>query len=422
MKLTQRLYLAIFISIILVAFVIGSLLFSWQTVDISLARFEYTQQVGVRVDLLEQTLFTRNFPSFKSKPEKWLSDHKVFTEILLTAPSLTPAMQTFQNSLMSENESLSMLYQQLNAIDEKQLSTTVKMHLMERFLIQVESIRESCRQLAALVNADLKEVIKQEFYLTSVVLILGIICLYWGSYIFARLFNSSIRDIQNGIDEVNSGHYRKIKLAYKSAEFSSFVGKFNEMTEQLNKTTVSRDKCKKMVEDRTFELRKLSTTDQLTGIANRRALFDRGAMEFFRVARHGGSLSLLVLDCDLFKNINDTYGHLIGDKVLQHICQVCEKQVRQVDLLARYGGEEFVVLLSNCTINGAEESAKRIALSLAENPLVIDGKSIKVTVSIGVATILVNHSSFEQLLNDADKAMYIAKEKGRNRIELFAPR
>jgi diguanylate cyclase (GGDEF)-like protein len=292
---------------------------------------------------------------------------------------------------------------------------------MERFVIQVESIRESCRQLAAIVNVDLKQVIKQAFYSTVVVLIIGMVCLFWGSYIFARLFKSSIKDIQNGIDEVNSGHYRKIKLSYESVEFSSFVDKFNEMTEQLNKTTVSRDKCKKMVEDRTFELRKLSSTDQLTCIANRRALFDRGAMEFFREERHGGSLSLILLDCDHFKKINDTYGHLVGDKVLQHICRVVEKQIREVDLLARYGGEEFVIILPHCNLKGAEENAKRIMLALAANPVVIDGLSIKVTVSIGVATVLVTHSSFEQLLSDADKAMFNAKSKGRNRIELFEP-
>ena len=132
---------------------------------------------------------------------------------------------------------------------------------------------------------------------------------------------------------------------------------------------------------------------------------------------------MALLDCDFFKDINDEYGHLFGDKVLQSLSQICTKELRSIDFFARYGGEEFVIILPDCGLDGAVEIAKRIQGSLAKHCIEFEGKNeskeVYITVSIGICCVNDQHNSFEQLIKDADKAMYKAKENGRNRIEAF---
>ncbi|RGP39621.1 uncharacterized protein BPTFM16_02732 [Altererythrobacter insulae] len=176
---------------------------------------------------------------------------------------------------------------------------------------------------------------------------------------------------------------------------------------------------KEVVEDRTKVLEQLSNTDALTKVANRRALFERANMEFSRARRAGTELTLLLLDCDFFKKVNDDFGHLFGDQLLVHICNICSQEIRDVDFLARYGGEEFIIVLPHCDIAGGIETASRIQSSLAKNSLTINNQEIAITLSIGACTLSDRHKHLEQLINDTDQAMYQAKKNGRNRIEVL---
>ncbi|WP_413701256.1 GGDEF domain-containing protein [Psychromonas sp. KJ10-10] len=215
-----------------------------------------------------------------------------------------------------------------------------------------------------------------------------------------------------------NGHYTEIQLSQKSSEFSDFVEKFNAMSKQLSETTVSRNQLQRIVAERTEALRLISNTDPLTNIANRRFLYEKGEIELTRNQRYNTSLALLMIDCDFFKKVNDTYGHLIGDKVLQHLCRTFEKVIRSIDFLARYGGEEFVILLPNSNQVGAIEMAKRIQQTLKNSPLVVDELSLSVTISIGIAITDDPSTTFEGLLDEADHALFLAKKNGRDRFEI----
>ena len=166
-------------------------------------------------------------------------------------------------------------------------------------------------------------------------------------------------------------------------------------------------------------LEQLSNTDPLTKVANRRALFERGNAEFSRTQRTKNKLTLILLDCDFFKNINDQYGHLFGDQVLQHICVVCSEEIRNIDFFARYGGEEFIIILPESELSGAIKTAARIQSSLANKAIVFEKTDVYVTLSVGICEITQQHRSFEEMIKDADTAMYRAKENGRNRIEVI---
>jgi diguanylate cyclase (GGDEF)-like protein len=166
------------------------------------------------------------------------------------------------------------------------------------------------------------------------------------------------------------------------------------------------------------EVQGLALTDPLTGLQNRRSLFELGRVEFARAKRMKRPLCCMMLDLDHFKKINDEYGHLVGDQVLQEFAGRCKHAVREADLVGRYGGEELIILLPETDRPTAIQVAERLLTTIAETPIRVFDKDIRVTVSIGVAGEDENTTDLETLIARADQAMYIAKHKGRNRVAI----
>lgn len=158
------------------------------------------------------------------------------------------------------------------------------------------------------------------------------------------------------------------------------------------------------------ELHILARTDSLTGIHNRYSFIRRLEEEMMRVKRFNEVFSLIMFDIDFFKQVNDEYGHGVGDSVLIELVTVVNTHLREVDLFCRFGGEEFIVLLPNTSINAAEEIAERMRLTVAEYNFVSVGT---LTISLGVTECRVDRN-VDELLKDVDTALYKAKNAGRN--------
>jgi two-component system cell cycle response regulator len=160
-----------------------------------------------------------------------------------------------------------------------------------------------------------------------------------------------------------------------------------------------------------------SVSDPLTGAFNRRHFNHRLASELAFARRHETELAMTLFDIDHFKRINDTYGHTTGDMVLRKVADVCRKELRAEDFFARYGGEEFVVLLRQEGLEEAKIVADRIRRRVAEAPIAVDGKNLKVTISVGCASLrALNGAGSNALVEAADRCLYAAKESGRNRV------
>ncbi|MBI5612778.1 MAG: diguanylate cyclase [Gammaproteobacteria bacterium] len=171
------------------------------------------------------------------------------------------------------------------------------------------------------------------------------------------------------------------------------------------------------LEQSRVRLAELANTDPLTKLKNRRSFEEHGAHHLAMARRYKTDLSLLLLDIDFFKNINDRHGHQTGDQVLTQVADLLAEQVRVVDIVARIGGEEFAVLLPATNRLGAAVLAERIRATIEEAEFPVNGAGLAVTVSIGMASLGAEPlDSVADLLAIADKRLYLAKNNGRNRI------
>ncbi len=202
-----------------------------------------------------------------------------------------------------------------------------------------------------------------------------------GSYYWAEAQISPITD--------NSGH------------ITHFIGIQEDVTEK-------RELQKK--------LKQMAETDPLTGSFNRRYFLEQIEAEITRCRRHGRAFSLLLLDIDRFKSINDQWGHPVGDQVLSHIVKLLQASIRGHDVLARFGGEEFVILLPETDIVQAEAFAERICSTIEASAMQAGDKTVLVTASIGCSQWNSDEAGFDDLLTRSDAALYRAKKQGRNRV------
>ena len=167
------------------------------------------------------------------------------------------------------------------------------------------------------------------------------------------------------------------------------------------------------------QTRYMSVTDPLTGLYNRRHFEDNLEREFLRAVRYDNNLSFAIIDVDFFKKVNDTYGHSCGDYVLKEVAYLILQTFRKTDMVFRYGGEEFAVIITETPIEKAVIALGRLRKAISEYPFSYNGTKIKITVSIGVSEVNKQTESVHQLFENADKALYKAKENGRNQISLL---
>lgn len=201
-------------------------------------------------------------------------------------------------------------------------------------------------------------------------------------------------------------HEVKQPLFNKKGKLIGLIGISTEITEEYHLRS---------------ELEQLANTDPLTDLFNRRSFTAFSEHEFSRAMRYFSPLSLMMIDIDLFKNVNDTYGHLVGDEVIKRVASICDEHIRESDILARIGGEEFAILLPDTDLDSAFKLAERLRLAQQnhqETFLPINDNLPQITISIGVSSIHAKDKSFADMFARADKALYSSKHIGRNSVNV----
>jgi diguanylate cyclase (GGDEF)-like protein len=222
----------------------------------------------------------------------------------------------------------------------------------------------------------------------------------------ARSILDPLRLLKEGADQFRAGDLSyRVPLTARD-ELGQLGRTFNTMADKLQKDQA--------------ELADLSHRDGLTDLDNYREFRRQLSEETQRSSRYGRAFSLLMLDLDHFKQVNDTYGHLAGDEALRSLAALMRREVRPVDRIARYGGEEFAIILPETATTGALATAERIREIVATRPIPVNGeRQAALTVSIGVATFPDDADTEEALVGAADRALYAAKKGGRDRVVHF---
>jgi diguanylate cyclase (GGDEF)-like protein len=216
------------------------------------------------------------------------------------------------------------------------------------------------------------------------------------------------------------------------AVFASFLGQilsnwryYHQMEEEIQRRTQELEAALAEAEDLKRRYQHLSIVDELTGIHNRRFFFPEAHAALASAVRYRQAFSIMMVDLDHFKQINDVYGHGMGDKVLQVTAALLKGQTREGDIIARFGGEEFILALPNTDLDGARQLADRVLDSLRSLAFNAAGKTVRVTTSIGISALTGSESPdrpdlLETLLRQADQALYFGKAQGRDQSRAYA--
>lgn len=206
------------------------------------------------------------------------------------------------------------------------------------------------------------------------------------------------------------------KDSTQEEEYGLELGAVDYITKPIHPSIVkARVKTHITLKQQHDELIRIAIHDQLTGLYNRHYLAEILSRKVSKSKRHNEALSVIMADIDHFKNVNDTYGHLMGDLILKAVANVIGEGARKEDIAARFGGEEFVLVLDHCTAN----DALIIAEGLRSKIEALNTEGIRVTASFGVAQMDEHAIRYEDVLKNADSALYAAKEEGRNRVILY---
>jgi len=237
-----------------------------------------------------------------------------------------------------------------------------------------------------------------------------------------RLFEEMTASIEIQSDVLKTSLKRLAEtLAHLSDVRAAEIEELNRLNMELAELQEELRRKNDALEALNAEIRRQAETDALTGLLNRRGFFPRAERDFLRAKRYGHGFVVIMIDIDLFKAVNDRWGHVVGDQALAGFADVLKKGIRESDLLARYGGEEFILLALNGQAPRAGEAAERLRRLVETSELPTDAGPLKLTISLGVAAFESGSPSLDEVIKQADEALYEAKRNGRNRIVFHRP-
>lgn len=289
----------------------------------------------------------------------------------------------------------------------KGLSEPARVELQEQLKMILQNVQQLNYRLIAFqndANANHAEAVRKEVrQMIAMICGLALMLAVVFAYGLTRSITVPLQSLEDGVEKLGKGDLsHRISLA-ADAEFSHLAATFNLMATKLEQSQQ--------------DLYRLATLDGLTEVYNRREFNRWLRVEVEKSQRNTDQVSLIMVDIDHFKQLNDTYGHQAGDLALCEVAQLLQREVRPGDIVCRYGGEEFAVILPKTNHDDSVAIADRIRLAIAEEAIILPSlQQIEMTASLGVATFPGDAQTKEHLIKQADQALYGAKTSGRNRV------
>ncbi len=266
--------------------------------------------------------------------------------------------------------------------------------------------------VAEMKHSDIFRALYTDILLMAIIVIAMLLLSFVLTFKFTEGLLRPIGLLLRGTSTIREGDY---DFRIPPNQFASAPEELQQLCENFNRTGKKLKSTIQMLE-------MTAVVDQLTEVYNRRHILTEGPRLLETCIRAGQPCSVLMLDIDFFKKVNDTFGHLVGDRVIIHAASLLLSCIRSCDMVSRYGGEEFLILLPNAPAEGGVELGNRIRQAFMEQPYREEGLEIPLTVSIGVADYRKDYSygtsTLEDMISRADQALYQAKRMGRNRVEL----
>jgi len=362
---------------------------------------KFSQLVGEQIGLLK----VFEYAATKEQKNKW--NKMAASDIFTSVTELETAMLDMETN------------GKLSDIDRKRWFTVMTAKINQLHLLTEELVADV--EIAA--NKKSKSLQRALLTVTGILAFVVIITM-----MVSWLLNQSIlypfRQLTDAMTRLSDGH-RDVRFTDHFAEDE--IGKMVDAYERSRRTLLQADISSairfkrqsltlKKKEREKARYQKLASVDALTGAVNRRRFSELADLEMMRAKRYKRGLSVMMLDIDYFKEINDTYGHVNGDSVLKAFYQTCFDNVRNTDIVARIGGEEFVVLMPETNLSQAGELAERVREAISKLAVTVDSGLIRLTVSIGVAIWDDKLKTIDAFVEKADDALYEAKRSGRNRV------
>lgn len=261
-------------------------------------------------------------------------------------------------------------------------------------------------------------------FIGAIAVLLSVLAGVFLSVRLARSVTDPLSKVISGVEAVSLGNTDVRIDVEQDCVLLPLVQGFNHLAENV---ALTQNELQSRIDVATEQLRLQKSAaeqeariDPLTGLPNRRALMERAGDEVLRAHRYGTGLSVIMVDIDFFKNINDTHGHPVGDQVLQALADVLRHALREVDFVARTGGEEFVLLIVETPADEAVHAAERIRRDVEACRVEVDSLTLRLTASFGVTALTDADCNIDSVLARADAALYNAKRSGRNRVELLS--